>query len=47
MKNEPLIQLFIEFAPRELWGAIVSLQGNDVPSAVSESEVVYHLNNLA
>jgi hypothetical protein len=40
MKNEPFIQLFIEFAPCELQGATLWLPVMDVSSAASEEEVV-------
>jgi hypothetical protein len=40
MKNEPFIQLFIEFAPCELQGATLWLPELAVSSAASEEEVV-------
>jgi hypothetical protein len=41
MKNEPFIQLFIEFDPSEFQGAILWLPEAALSFTVSESEVVH------
>ncbi len=47
MKNESFMQLFIELAPRELWGAMLLLPQSEAALAVCEGEVMRLSDNGA